>query len=103
MVLTTNFQVKGFQVAPAELEIILRQYPDVQDAAVVGVPHPKTGEAPRAFIVVKQGSLVVPEAIKSYVANKVANYKNLNGGVAFIDRIPRNPSGKILRKELKNI
>lgn len=97
------FQVKGFQVAPAELEVILRQHPSVEDAAVVGVPHSTTGETPKAFVVTKHGNAVTPEEIQAFVASKVASYKNLNGGVTFIDNIPRNPSGKILRKELKNL
>lgn len=98
-----GFQVKGFQVAPAELEIILRQHPEVVDCAVVGVAHPIMGEAPKAFVVKRNGSSVTADEIKGYVASKVTSYKNLNGGVDFIESIPRNPSGKILRKELKNL
>lgn len=90
-------------MAPAELEAILRQHPSIVDAAVVGVPHSITGETPKAFVVTQHGSSVTPEDIKAYVASKVASYKNLNGGVVFIEYIPRNPSGKILRKELRNL
>lgn len=90
-------------MAPAELEELLRHHPDVTDAAVVGVPDPKTGEAPKAFVVVKSGSSVTPDAVKGYVASKVSSFKNLSGGVVFVDAIPKNPSGKILRKELKNL
>lgn len=95
--------MKGFQVAPAELEIILRQHPEILDAAVVGVPHPTMGEAPKAFVVTKSGCSITADTVKNYVASKVANYKNLNGGVAFVESIPKNPSGKILRKVLRNL
>lgn len=94
-------KVKGFQVAPAELEEILRSHPDVVDAAVVGVPHPKTAEAPRAFVVKRAGCQVKEEDIQQFVANKVVDYKQLNGGVHFIDTIPKNATGKIMRREIK--
>lgn len=90
-------------MAPAELETILRQHPEIQDAAVVGVPHPVTGEAPKAFVVTRSNSYVTANDIKEYVASKVTGYKNLNGGVTFIESIPKTPSGKILRKELRNL
>lgn len=90
-------------MAPAELEVILRQHPEIVDAAVVGVPHPKTGEAPKAFVVTRNGSSITADEIKNYVASKVTSYKHLSGGVAFVESIPKNPSGKILRKEFRNI
>lgn len=94
-------KVKGFQVAPAELEEILRDHPEVADAAVVGQPHPVSGEVPRAFIVVKKNSKVTEDDLKQYVAGRVAVYKKLDGGVTFIDCVPKNPSGKILRRQLR--
>lgn len=94
-------KVKGFQVAPAELEEILRDHPNVSDAAVVGLADSKSGEVPRAFIVRKPNTKVDENEIKEFVANKVATYKKLEGGVIFLDSIPKNASGKILRRELK--
>lgn len=94
-------KVKGFQVAPAELEEILRDHPSVADAAVIGVPEPIQGEAPRAFIVKKQGAEVTEKELQDFVAGKVAAYKQIKGGVQFIDAIPKNTTGKILRRELK--
>lgn len=94
-------KVKGFQVAPAELEEILRSHPDVSDAAVVGIPHPKTAEAPRAFVVKQTGSQIMEEDIQKFVADKVVEYKQLTGGVHFIDAIPKNATGKIMRREIK--
>lgn len=90
------------QVAPAELESILRSHPAVQDAAVIGVPHDFNGEAPKAFIIKKNGQNVSPEELQSFVANKVASFKQIEE-VVFVDEIPKTSSGKILRKELKKM
>ncbi|XP_045478743.1 probable 4-coumarate--CoA ligase 1 [Harmonia axyridis] len=94
-------KVKGNQVSPTELENLLLEIPDVSDAAVVGVPDALADEVPRAFIVKKEGSELTDKDILKYVNARVVHYKKLAGGVVFIDVIPRNPSGKILRNELK--
>lgn len=93
-------KVKGFQVPPAELEEILRDHPEIADAAVIGIPNHNAGELPRAYVV-KKNPNVTEKDIKDYVAKKVAEYKRLEGGVEFIDAIPKNATGKILRRELK--
>ncbi|XP_028042788.1 4-coumarate--CoA ligase 1-like [Bombyx mandarina] len=93
-------KVKGYQVAPAELEAVLKEHADVYDAAVVGVPDPITGESPRAFVVLNKDSKVDEKLILDYVSEKVAAFKRLKS-VTFVDSIPKNPSGKILRKVLK--
>lgn len=98
-----TFQVKGFQVAPAELESVIRDHPDVADVGVTGVQHPVTGEAPKAFVVLKKGSKVNADNIKEYVASKVASYKRLTGGVVFVEGVPRTSSGKLLRRELRKL
>lgn len=95
-------QVKGMQVAPAELESILRSHPAVQDAAVIGVPHEYYGEAPKAFIIKKNGLNASSEEIQEYVASKVASFKKIEE-VVFVNDIPKTSSGKILRKELKKM
>ncbi|XP_055375419.1 uncharacterized protein LOC129608084 [Condylostylus longicornis] len=94
-------KVKGFQVPPAELEEVLRSHPKVLDAAVFGINDEKTGEAPRAVIVPKKDVNVKEEEILNYVAEKVAPYKQLTGGIVFVKEIPKNQAGKILRRELK--
>lgn len=94
-------KVKGFQVAPAELEEILRDHPSVADAAVIGVNDAATGELPRAFIVKKKDVDVNEQELQDFVAQKVAPYKQIKGGVQFLDSIPKNTTGKILRRELK--
>lgn len=94
-------KVKGFQVPPAELEEILRDHPLLADAAVIGIPDRQRGEVPRAYVVKKKGAEVDEDAIKNFVKAKVAKYKRLEGGVEFIEAIPKNATGKILRRELK--
>ncbi|XP_059062867.1 uncharacterized protein LOC131855599 isoform X1 [Achroia grisella] len=94
-------KVKGYQVAPAELESILREHPDVQDAGVVGVPDPRTGEIPKAFVVVKEGSNVEEANILNYVSERVAEFKRIKE-IVFLDSLPKNPSGKLLRRVLKD-
>ncbi|CAD6239526.1 GSCOCG00008732001-RA-CDS [Cotesia congregata] len=96
-------KVKGFQVPPAELEAVLRTHPAVADAAVVGVADPRSGEVPKAFVVLKPNQSVSTEDIQNFVKGKVSEYKELRGGVSFIKEIPRNASGKILRMHLKNL
>lgn len=93
-------QVKGYQVAPAELENILKEHPAIVDAAIVGVPDAITGERPRAFVVLKQGVNVTDKEIIDFVGNKVAPYKKVTQ-VTFLGSIPKNTTGKILRKVIK--
>jgi acyl-CoA synthetase (AMP-forming)/AMP-acid ligase II len=91
---------KGFQVPPAELEAVLLTYPAVADAAVIGVPDVEAGEVPVAFVKTRPGFDVSEEAIMSYVASQVAHYKQVRT-VTFVEKIPRSPSGKILRRVLR--
>ncbi|KAL2827625.1 hypothetical protein BDW59DRAFT_179103 [Aspergillus cavernicola] len=93
-------KVKGNQVAPAELEAILLEHPAVADAAVIGVPM-NNDEGPRAYIVLKPGKSATAEDIITFMDGKVSQIKRITGGVIFQDSIPKNPSGKILRKALR--
>lgn len=94
-------KVKGYQVAPAELEEVLLSHPLVLDAAVIGVKHDKLGEAPKAFVVRKDDRLNEIE-LQEFIARSCINYKWLVGGVEFIKEIPKNKTGKILRRELRD-
>ncbi|KAK4081495.1 4-coumarate-CoA ligase [Purpureocillium lilacinum] len=93
-------KVKGLQVAPAELEALLLTHDDIVDAGVVGVKVP-TGELPRAYVVRAPGSTVSEDDVRRWVEGKVARYKWLQGGVVFVDAIPKLLSGKILRRALR--
>lgn len=94
-------KVKGFQVAPAELEALLLTHPAVADAAVIGIPDDESGELPRAFIVLKPGQEIEPADITDFTRQHVATYKVVHD-VVFTDAIPKSPSGKILRRMLRD-
>ena len=88
---------KGFQVPPAELEALLLIHPCVADAAVIPYPDDEAGEVPKAFVVLK--GEVTPEELMKFVAMRVAPHKKIRL-LEFIDKIPKSPSGKILRRLL---
>jgi acyl-CoA synthetase (AMP-forming)/AMP-acid ligase II len=88
---------KGFQVPPAELEAVLLTHPCVADAAVIPYPDDEAGEVPKGIIVLR--SQVEPEAIMEFVAERVAPHKRIRQ-IEFVDKIPKSPSGKILRRVL---
>ncbi|CDO68622.1 hypothetical protein BN946_scf184996.g53 [Trametes cinnabarina] len=105
-------KVKGNQVAPSELEGHLLDHPDVADVAVIGIPDDFAGEVPLAFVVLKPTTAAevaknpalaeeVKTRLQKHVSATKTKYKWLTGGVDFIDAIPKNPSGKILRRVLK--
>jgi acyl-CoA synthetase (AMP-forming)/AMP-acid ligase II len=92
-------KVKGYQVAPAALECLLCAHPSVADAAVVGVPDELAGEVPKAFVVAR--GEVVPDELMAWVAERVAPHKRIRA-VEVVDTIPKLPSGKILRRLLRD-
>ncbi|KAK9715517.1 hypothetical protein RND81_06G170300 [Saponaria officinalis] len=91
---------KGFQVAPAELEGMLLNHPSIHDAAVVAMQDEAAGEIPVAFVVRLNGCQITEDDVKQYISKQVVFYKRI-GRVFFVDSIPKLPSGKILRKELR--
>ncbi|PCH35748.1 amp dependent CoA ligase [Wolfiporia cocos MD-104 SS10] len=106
-------KVKGFQVAPPELEGHILELPDVSDVCVVGVADEYSGEVPRAFVVPSAGAQErikgsadeaqrIKDTIIKHIADHKVHYKRLAGGVEFIDAVPKNPSGKILRRILRD-
>jgi acyl-coenzyme A synthetase/AMP-(fatty) acid ligase len=92
---------KGYQIAPAELEAVLAEHPDIADAAVIPKDSGNgTDEIPKAFVVVRGDADLSADDVMAFVDERVAPYKKVRE-VEFIDAIPKNPSGKILRRELK--
>ncbi|XP_038698168.1 4-coumarate--CoA ligase 2-like [Tripterygium wilfordii] len=91
---------KGFQVPPAELEALLVSHPSIADAAVVPQKDEVAGEVPVAFIVQSKGFELTEEAVKEFISKQVVFYKRLHK-VYFVHAIPKSPSGKILRKDLR--
>jgi 4-coumarate--CoA ligase len=93
-------KVKGFQVAPAELEALLLTHPTVADVAVVGVPDGEAGEVPKAFVVPAAGATPELAALQRHLDGHVATYKQIRE-LALVEAIPKSPSGKILRRMLR--
>lgn len=83
---------------------MLLGHPSIADAAVIGVPH-LDGEMPRAYVVAKEHSKVgkdLESDIKRLVAERLSSYKKLEGGVVFMKALPRNSTGKLLRRVLRD-
>lgn len=90
----------GENVYPAEVENAIFGHPDVADVAVIGVPDEKWGEAVKAIVVAKDGANPAPDSIIAWARERIAGYK-CPKSVDFLEALPRNPSGKILRKDLR--
>jgi long-chain acyl-CoA synthetase len=95
---------KGFPVAPAEVESVLLEHPAVRDCGVVAKPDAEAGEIPCAFVVVRDGytpSEALDKQLRDFVADRLSHHKQPRE-VRFVESVPRTPSGKILRRELRN-
>jgi len=90
----------GENISPEEVEDVLRSHPKVEEAAVIGVPDVEWGQEPRAVVVLKEGESATPEEIGEYCRSKLAGFKRPRS-VVFIEALPRNPMGKVLRKKLR--
>lgn len=95
-------KVKGHQVAPARLEGVLKEHPQVVDCAVIGVPDEDKGEAPRAFVVRAPGSTLDEVGLQEFLATRLARYEAVRD-VVFVNEIPKSPSGKLLRRLLREM
>ncbi|MGE3590612.1 MAG: AMP-binding protein, partial [Ilumatobacteraceae bacterium] len=91
--------VSGFNVYPAEVEDVLAEHPGVADVGVVGVPHPHHGEAVKAFVVPAPGAHLDEDGLIEWCGDHLARYK-CPSKVLLVDQLPRNVSGKLLRREL---
>ncbi len=91
--------VSGFNVYPAEVEEVLMDHPAVREVGVVGVPHPHTGEAVKAFVVLEAGAAAHEDTLVSWCLDHLARYK-CPSKILFVDELPRNVSGKLLRRSL---
>jgi long-chain acyl-CoA synthetase len=96
---------KGFPVAPAEVESVLLEHPAVRDCGVVAKPDPAAGEIPCAFIVLRPGfvaSDALDQELRAFIADRLARHKQPRE-IRFVEAVPRTPSGKILRRELRKV
>jgi long-chain acyl-CoA synthetase len=91
--------VSGFNVYPAEVEDVLTAHPAVADAGVIGVPHPHTGEAVKAFVVLADGATIDEDALVDHCRDHLARYK-CPSKILFVTELPRSATGKLLRRDL---
>jgi long-chain acyl-CoA synthetase len=92
--------VSGFNVYPAEVEEVLMQHPSIDACAVVGVPHPYSGEAVKAYVVAVKGQSIEEDEVVSFCSSRLARYK-CPEKVWFVDEVPRGMGGKVLRRALR--
>ncbi|MFH1241721.1 MAG: long-chain fatty acid--CoA ligase [Pseudomonadota bacterium] len=92
----------GENIASPEVERVLYELPAVLEAAVVGIPHPKWLEVPKAYVVVKEGETLTEKEIVQHCTKKLAKFK-VPKEIEFISELPRNPSGKVLKRELRSM
>jgi len=90
----------GENIASSEVERVLYELPGIVEAAVIGVPDERWGERPLAVVVISEGAAFAPEAILAHCRAKLAGFK-VPKDVVRRDRLPRNPSGKILKRTLR--
>lgn len=90
----------GVNIYPAEIEAALARHPGVAEAAVIGVPDERWGESLRAFVVPKDGAALDPEEIQAFLRTRLAGYK-VPRQYRFVDALPKNPTGKVLKRELR--
>lgn len=92
----------GVNVYPRDIEIILEQHADVQEVAVIGMPNERWGEVPKAFVAKKPDALVTEEELLAFANAKLLNFQRIKE-LEFVDMLPRNPSGKILKFKLREL
>jgi fatty-acyl-CoA synthase len=90
----------GENVFPHEVEDVIARHPDVVEAAVIGVPDPEFGARLKAFVVARAGASLDAEAVRDYVRANLARFK-VPREVEFVDELPRNGTGKVLRRDLE--
>jgi acyl-CoA synthetase (AMP-forming)/AMP-acid ligase II len=90
----------GENISPEELENVIRDHPKIDDVAIIGVPDETWGEEPLAIVILKKGVKATPEEIMEFCRQNLASFKRPRG-VVFVDSLPRNPMGKIIKRELR--
>jgi acyl-CoA synthetase (AMP-forming)/AMP-acid ligase II len=98
---TTDMIIRGGEnISPEEVEAVLHSHPKIEEAAVIGVPDEEWGEQPRAIVVVKHGETATADEIIEYCRAKMSSFKRPRS-VIFVNELPRNPMGKVLKRVLR--
>jgi acyl-CoA synthetase (AMP-forming)/AMP-acid ligase II len=92
----------GENISPGEIEDLLDEHPQVEEAAIIGVPDVEWGEVIKAIIVAKPGQKLDQQELVAYTKGRLASYK-APSYFAFVDELPRNPMGKVLKTELRKL
>ncbi|MGD9181968.1 MAG: AMP-binding protein, partial [Desulfobacterales bacterium] len=90
----------GENISPAEVEGVLYSHPKIEDAAIIGISDAKWGQVPRAIVVLKKRAVATPEEIMEHCKSELAGFKRPRS-IIFVDSLPRNQMGKVLKKELR--
>ncbi|MFC1817180.1 class I adenylate-forming enzyme family protein, partial [Thermodesulfobacteriota bacterium] len=90
----------GENISPKEIEDVLDSHPMIEESAVIGIPDPEWGQQPRAIVVRKNAKRVTPEEVIEYCRSRLAGFKRPRS-IVFVDSIPRNPMGKVLKRSLR--
>ena len=90
----------GENIYPAEIEAAISEHEAVEDVAIIGIPDEKWGEIVKAFIILKQGQTLKKRALITFLRSRIAGFK-IPKSISFVDSLPRNPSGKILKRVLR--
>jgi long-chain acyl-CoA synthetase len=93
---------RGQNIYPREIEEVLYNHPKIVECAVVGIKTAQKGEIPKAYIALKEGQTATEKEIKDYLKEKIANFK-IPKYVQFMDELPKTPTGKILKKDLREL
>lgn len=98
------FKYNCWNISPAVIESVLNEHPSIKEAAVVGVPvNEETGDLPTACVVLFKAKNASGKEIEDFVAERVADFERLRGGVVFVKKLPRTPTGKIIRNDVKTL
>ncbi|RXG51821.1 Luciferin 4-monooxygenase [Armadillidium vulgare] len=92
-------KVDGCQVSTSEIENELQKHPLVEECSVIGKPDSEHGEVPLAFVIAKEE--VSEEELQNFMKDKLSEFKQLKGGIKFVQSLPKSENGKILKRELK--
>lgn len=96
------FKYKSWHIVPSQIEKALNEHPAIKEAAVFGVPAGDDGDVPAACIVLNDGYKITKEELEKFVAKNVSDREKLRGGILFVSSLPKTPSGKFLRKDIKD-